>query len=145
MKDQGGASLRDYVEAWIAGRVPLPPIVQLLGIRLLTFGNGEGTAEVVVGPHLHNAMGSLHGGVLCDFADVTIGAAVASTLGPGEGFVTLSLAIDFLRGTQSGLLKAHARIVKRGSRVAFCACRIEDEHGAHVAELRSSCLIQRSE
>lgn len=134
--------LRDYVDDWLAGRVPPPPAVELIGIRLLGYSEGEGSAELAAGRKHHNAMGTVHGGVFCDLADVAIGAAVVSSLDAGESFTTLGLQIDFLRGVVDSLLTARARIVKRGSQVVFCECRIEDDKGRHVAQLSSTCLVR---
>jgi len=39
-------------------------------------------------------MGTLHGGVLCDLTDATMGRAFASTLEPEESFTTISLTIN---------------------------------------------------
>lgn len=136
------ATFRDYVDNWLAGRVPPPPILQLIGIRLLGYGDNEGSAELSAGPRHHNAMGTVHGGIFCDLADVAIGAAVVSTLAPGESFTTLGLQIDFLRGVVESRLTARAHVIKRGAQVAFCECRIEDEAGQHVAQLSSTCLVR---
>lgn len=138
------ATFRDYVDDWLAGRVAPPPILQLVGIRLLGYGDHEGTAELLAGPRHHNAMGTVHGGIFCDLADVAIGAAVVSTLKAGESFTTLGLQIDFLRGVVESKLTARARVLKRGAQVAFCECRIEDEAGQHVAQLSSTCLVRQA-
>jgi uncharacterized protein (TIGR00369 family) len=118
--------------------------VELLGIRLLRSAEGEGVAELDADLRHHNAMGAVHGGVLCDLADVAIGAAVVSILDAGETFATVSLYIDFLHGISSARLTARSRIVKRGSAVIFCECSIEDDAGRQVASVRSTCLLRRT-
>lgn len=125
------------------GEVTPPPVVQLIGIRLLGYTDGEGKAALSAGSRHHNAMGTVHGGVLCDLADVAIGAAVVSTLNEGESFTTLGIQIDFFHGVVESVLTATARVVKRGSSVIFCSCRIEDAEGHHVAQMNSTCLIRK--
>ena len=133
----------EYVDRWLDGSDSPPPIVELLGIRLLGYGNGEGRAELAAGRKHHNAMGRVHGGVLCDLADVAFGAAVTSVIGPGEAFLTINLHIDFLGGTDESLLTATARVLRRTRALVFCTCRIDDERGQQVAQLSSTCRIQR--
>lgn len=140
-----GQSFQDYVRAWIGGSAEPPPIAQLLGIRLTRSEGGEGRAEMSASEKHHNAMGTLHGGVFGHLADVAIGAAMVSVLNPGETFTTISLAVDFLRGTRNGEIIADARVVKRGRAVVFCECHVHDNTGQALADVRSSCLIRASE
>jgi uncharacterized protein (TIGR00369 family) len=139
----GTSSVRGYVDRWLVGEAPPPPVVELIGIRLLGYTDGEGKASLPAGSRHHNAMGTVHGGVICDLADVAFGAAVVSTLKEGETFTTLSMQADFLQGVVESVLTATARVVKRGSSVVFCSCRIEDAEGHHVAQLSSTCLIRK--
>jgi uncharacterized protein (TIGR00369 family) len=80
--------LRDLVDQWLGGAVPPPPIVQTLGIRLVAVSDGEASTEMPVTPSLWNAMGTLHGGVFADLADVTMGVALATAADEGESFTT---------------------------------------------------------
>ena len=86
----------------------------------------------------HNPMGTLHGGVLCDIADVAMGLAYGSTLEEGETFTTLELKINFLRPVRSARLVADGLVVQRGKigrsggmlgdRRAWTADREGDKH-----------------
>src|ERR1700730_2990982 len=74
----GGMSrLSRVVEQWLAAELELAPITALLGVRPVALGAGEARIEMTAEERLHNAMGTVHGGVLCDLADVAMGAAVA--------------------------------------------------------------------
>ena len=71
-------------------------------------------------------MGTLHGGVLCDIADVAMGSAYASTLEEGESFTTVDLRINFLRAGEEARLVADGAIVQRGRTVGMAECAITD-------------------
>ena len=74
-----------------------PPIAQLVGIRAVSFDEGKAVLELDAEGRHANPMGTLHGGVLCDLADLAMGAACYSTLEAGESFTTLELKINFLK------------------------------------------------
>ena len=61
---------------------------------------GESHLELDAGPQHANPMGTLHGRVLCDLADLAMGAAYASTLGSEETFTTLELKTCIPKITQ---------------------------------------------
>ncbi len=88
-------------------------------------------------------MGTLHGGVLCDIADLAMGAAYFSTLDEGESFTTLELKINFLRPVWQATLQAEAHVVKRGRVVGLVECDVFDEQRRLVARLSSTCMTLR--
>lgn len=88
-------------------------------------------------------MGTLHGGVYCDLADLAMGYAYASTLGEGESFTTIELKINFLRAVRQGTVTADARVVKAGSALGYVECEVKDEAGKLVAKAASTCLKLR--
>jgi Thioesterase superfamily len=59
-------------------------------------------------------MGTLHGGILCDIADATMGMAFASTLAPEESFTTVELKVNFFRPIWQAQLRAEGTVVQRG-------------------------------
>jgi uncharacterized protein (TIGR00369 family) len=90
-------------------------------------------------------MGTLHGGVLCDIADVAMGSAYASTLEEGESFTTLELKINFLRPVRAAHLVAEGSIVQRGRTVGLAECVVTDAQGRIVAKASSTCMTLRGE
>ena len=64
-------------------------------------------------------MGTLHGGVLCDLAHLSMGAAHATTLAEGESFTTLELKINFRKPFCTRKSGAIAGLVKRGKTVGM--------------------------
>lgn len=133
---------RQLIEAWQAGETELAPITGLLAVRPVSFGDGEAVVELEAGERLHNAMGTLHGGVVLDVADVAMGVAMASVLEEGEGFATLQSSVTYLRAVVAGRLEARARVVQRGRTVGHLECEVVDGEGRGVARVTSVCAIR---
>lgn len=134
--------LSKYVEKWLAGDLELAPITKLLGVRPVSLGEGEARIELTAGEHLHNAMGTVHGGIFCDLADVAMGAALATVTAEGESFSTLQLQMSYFLPVVDGRLGAHARVVRRGKGTAHLECDLEDGEGRVVARATSVCAIR---
>src|SRR5436189_3771411 len=118
----------------IADELPPPPIATLIGFRMVAVEPGSTRFEMDAGARHHNPMGTLHGGVLCDIADVAMGSAYAATLDEGESFTTLELKINFLRPVIASHLVADAVVVQRGKTVGLAECSITDERGRLIAK-----------
>jgi len=129
----------------IAGELPPPPIAQLIGFRLTAIEPGRSRFELDADARHHNPMGTLHGGVLCDIADIAMGSAYASTLEEGESFTTLELKINFLRPVRTAHLVADGLVVQRGRTVGMVECAVSDERGRLIARATSTCLTLRGE
>jgi uncharacterized protein (TIGR00369 family) len=145
MASGGGMSgLSQVVESWLAGERELAPITGLLGVRPVSLGDGEARLELTTGERLHNAMGTVHGGIFCDLADVAMGAALATVTADGESFTTLQLQMSYLLPVVEGRLGAHARVVRRGRGTAHLECDLEDGEGRLVARATSVCSIRQA-
>jgi uncharacterized protein (TIGR00369 family) len=138
------SQLSQYVEKWLEGDLELAPITKLLGVRPVSLGEGEARIELTAGKHLHNAMGTVHGGILCDLADVAMGAALATVTAEGESFSTLQLQMSYFLPVVEGRLGAHARVVRRGRGTAHLECDLEDGEGRLVARGTSVCSIRQA-
>jgi uncharacterized protein (TIGR00369 family) len=122
-----------------------PPIAQLLGIRAVTFDEGSAVLELEAEGRHANPMGTLHGGVLCDLADLAMGVACYSTLAAEESFTTLELKINFLKPVWTGRLTARAEVKKGGRSTVFLACEVHDDKNSLVAVASSTCMILRGD
>lgn len=138
------SKLSRYVEKWLAGELELAPITALLGVRPVSLGEGEARIEMTVGERVHNAMGTVHGGILCDLADVAMGAALATLTAEGESFSTLQLQMSYFLPIVEGRLGAHARVIRRGRGTAHLECDLEDGEGRLVGRASSVCAIRQS-
>lgn len=129
------------MSAWLRGETE-PPVATLIGIRLLDCQEGRARLELDAGQRHHNPMGTLHGGILCDLADVAMGVAMASTLGPGESFSTVELHIHYFRPVTEALLTATGRVSQRTRNTGFVECEIYNEGNQLVAKAASTCLVK---
>src|SRR2546429_934626 len=114
------------------GELPPPPVATLLGFTITAIQSGQAVVEFEATARHANPMGTLHGGVLCDLADLAIGAACYSAIAPGESFTTLELKINYLKPVWTGRLTAHAQVKKGGRTVALLECEVRDEKGSLV-------------
>jgi uncharacterized protein (TIGR00369 family) len=134
--------MKSLLEGWLDGDISPPPVADLVGITLLSCGSGQATASMTAGERHHNPMGIVHGGILCDLADVAMGVAAASTMGEAETFSTTNLSISYLRPVVEALLIAEAEVVLRGKNVIFLRCSIQDEEGSLIAQAASTCHVR---
>jgi uncharacterized protein (TIGR00369 family) len=134
-------ALKDSLDRWSKGQIAPPPVVGLIGITLLGYDAGTGTLELQTSSRHHNAMGTVHGGILCDLADVAMGVAVATVLTERETFTTLGIQMSYFHQIREGRLTAVAKTVRRGRTTAYCECDIVDEQETLVAKATSTCLI----
>jgi uncharacterized protein (TIGR00369 family) len=144
---QGGEARERNIEAMRRQGVGgfAPPVAQLLGMRAVDFEEGRAVLELDADARHANPMGTLHGGVLCDLADLAMGVACYSTLESGESFTTLELKINFLKPVWRGRLTARAQVKKGGRTTALLECVISDHKGSLVAFATSTCLILRGD
>jgi len=102
------------------------PFAELLGftLRIGRRGSGSCTAALDVHPELLNPNGVVHGGALFAIADTVMGAALHTTLAPGEYCATVEIKIHFLQPVSKGKIRGSARLVQRGSRIAVLEAHI---------------------
>lgn len=118
------------------------PIADLIGFTIGEAADGRAVGSFQPGPQHANPMGTLHGGVLCDLADATMGMAFMSTLGDGETLTTLDLHINFLHPVWTGQLRSEARVIQRGKSTGYVECDVLDvSSGKLVAKARSKCIV----
>jgi uncharacterized protein (TIGR00369 family) len=135
----------DQIQAMIRGEVPPAPVLNFVGMQLVSAEPGAAVVELRSDERHTNPMGTIHGGILCDIADAAMGIAYACTLEEGESFTTLELKINFLRPHRAGKLVATSRIVNSGRTVGLLACDVRDERERLIAHATSTCLTLRGE
>ena len=90
------------------------PISRLVGFDVLPGEPGEATVEIQCGPHHHNPMQRVHGGLIAALADAAMGIAFGRTLLDHEDFSTIEMKINFIRPVRDGRVVAKAKVVERG-------------------------------
>jgi uncharacterized protein (TIGR00369 family) len=133
------------LEQILRGGAPPPPIAQLLGLKLTGVRPARVVIEVDASARHANPMGTLHGGVICDLADLAMGAAMATTLEDEESFTTLDLTSKFFKPIWNARLRATGYVVKRTRTLGLVECDVEDDKGSLVAKVYSSCMVLRGD
>ena len=128
----------------ISGETPGAAVGDLIGMRIVAADVGTATFEIEVGPEHSSPPGTVHGGILCDLADASMGCANLSRLEEGETFTTVELKINFLKPVWEGRLTAVGTVIKAGRTIALCESRVTDAEGSLVAYATSTCMTQRA-
>jgi uncharacterized protein (TIGR00369 family) len=110
-----------------------PPIMKTLGMELLEARDGRATMKLRVGSRFHNPMGTVHGGIMTDLADATMGLALMTTLNADESFTTLELKMNFLRPVVDDELMSEAKVLHRGRTIALVESVLKNREGKEVA------------
>jgi uncharacterized protein (TIGR00369 family) len=133
----------DFLRALIAGEIPPPPAIQLLGIAFVSVDPGSARMQMPAAEYLFNPLGSVHGGSLATLLDSVMGCAVHSTLPVGRGYTTLEFKMNFLRAAteRSGVLTAVGQVIHGGRRQAVAEGRLSDASGHLVATASTTCLL----
>jgi uncharacterized protein (TIGR00369 family) len=136
-------TILEEAQKMLRGESSPPPVGRLLGLVLKSIEPGRAVFQMEADDRHHNPMGTLHGGVYCDLADLAMGYAYAATLSEAETFTTIELKINFFRAVRKATLTAEARVVKAGSSVGYVECEVKDESGKLVAKAASTCMKLR--
>jgi len=130
----------------VAGRRPLSPASQRLGLRFLEAepGSGRIRVEFSAGEELTNPHGRLQGGFLAAMLDETLGGALATTLAAGEFAVSLEIKVSFLRPADPGTLVGEGRVTQRGRSIAFLEGSLRDPDGEILATATTTARLLHS-
>lgn len=132
------------MQKMINGEVSPPPIAQLIGVKFVHIEEGKTVFELECNTEKHaNPMGTIHGGILVDLADMAMGSAFLSMLEMDETFTTVELKINYLKPIWNEKITAKAEVIKKGSTIGLINCNVYDEGGALVAHALSTCMILR--
>jgi uncharacterized protein (TIGR00369 family) len=135
----------EFLQAISEGRLPPPPIAQLIGAELVSVGEGEVVFRCTPDESTYNPIGMIHGGLLCTLLDSAAGCAVHTELPPGAGYASIEIKVSFLRAVQAGngALEVQGRSLKVGRRVAFAEAHARDANGELVGHATSSLALVR--
>lgn len=125
--------MNDGLDLAVAQKVlAAQPFSNLLGARLVAFGQGEATLELDIRDDLRQQNGFVHGGVLSYAADNALTFAAGTVV--GARVLTAGFTIDYLRPADGTLLRARAEVVKAGRTRVVCRCDLltVDDAGAEV-------------
>lgn len=141
-----GLSGLEQLQAMVDGKVPHPPIMDLMDMASFEPEPGKVVVTMRAQEFHYNPLGGVHGGVIATLLDTAAGCSVHTTLEVGEMYTSLDLTTKFLRPVtiDSGLLRCEGRVLNRGRRVALAEAKLTDQAGRLVAHATSTCLIIRA-
>ncbi|WP_312944573.1 PaaI family thioesterase [Stutzerimonas kunmingensis] len=121
-------------------------ISQLLGFRIVEIAEAFAIIELDANVSLHgNQQGTIHGGLLCELADATIGTAHSTIMASGESFTSIDLKATFLRPVWNSRLRACAWADHRGRTISHYRCEVHREDGKLVASFSSAIMNLRGD
>ena len=138
-----GLSGTEHLRAMMAGDLPPPPVMALLGITLGSVEEGIVRMYLEAAEYLYNPIGTVHGGILATILDSVMGCAVHSTLPVGRSYTTLEIKVNYLRGLTeaSGPVRGIGTVVHAGRQMAVAEARAVDEAGRLYATASTTCLV----
>lgn len=121
------------------------PVCHLLRMQVEELEAGRAVVVMEAALDMANPFGTVHGGILCDLADMAMGTAFMSTLEAGQGLATVELKINYLRPVGEGQLRAEAKVTHRGRATGFVECEVRNAEGKLAAKAASTCMIVTDE
>jgi len=133
----------EFLQAIRDGRLPPPPIAQLLGFSLAEVEPGHAVFECTPGEQHYNPIGVVHGGLAMTLLDSAMGCCVQSKMPAGGGYTTLEAKTNLVRPITmtTGKLRAIGKLVHLGNRVATAEGRLEDAAGKLYAHASTTCIV----
>lgn len=133
----------EFLEALVAGRLPPPPIAQLLGFRLVEVAPGHAVFECTPGEQHYNPIGVVHGGLAMTLLDSCMGCSVHTVMPAGSGYTTLEAKVNLVRAITSstGTIRAIGKLIHSGKSIATAEGRIVDAAGKLYAHGTTTCII----
>ncbi len=133
----------DVLKQIVDGRLPIPPIAELVGFTLGEVEEGRVVFSAVPEFRHYNPIGSVHGGFAATLLDSCMGCAVHSTLKAGTGYTTLEFKVNLVRGLtdKTGEVFAEGRVVHVGRQTATAEGTIKDKNGRVYAHASTTCLL----
>jgi uncharacterized protein (TIGR00369 family) len=133
----------EFLRAMRDGKLPPPPIAELLGFKLVEVEPGRAVFEVQPGERHYNPIGVVHGGLAMTLLDSAMGCSVQTQMPAGGGYTTLEAKTNLVRAitAETGLLRAIGKVVHVGERIATAEARLEDKAGKLYAHATTTCIV----
>jgi uncharacterized protein (TIGR00369 family) len=134
---------RAFLEAIRDGKLPPPPVAQLLDFTLAEVDEGRVVITMAPQEFHFNPIGTVHGGMIATLLDSVMGLAVHSKLPAGRGYTTLEIKVNYVRGVTvgTGPVWAIGRIVHLGRQTALVEADLTDASGKLLSQASSTCLV----
>lgn len=133
----------EFLQRIADGRLPAPPIAELLGFEPKEVEKGRAVFVSTPDSRLYNPIGSVHGGYAATLLDSCMACAVHSMLKAGQGYTTVELKVNFVRplSADTGEIQAEGKIIQVGRQIASAEGRLTDARGRLLAHATTTCLV----
>jgi uncharacterized protein (TIGR00369 family) len=132
----------EQVRMLTSGKVQLPPIHYLTGMRPTEVGVGSSTFVMPITGWLLTPQGLMTAGEIAILADGPLGCAIQTVLPPATGYTTTELSINMVRPVpRQGQLLARGRLVHGGRQLGLSEVFVTDDVGRLIAHGTSRCVI----
>ena len=141
-----GLSGLEYFRRMLAGELPAPPMLQLMGIRLVEVDKGRVVFAATAEERFYNGTGVAHGGFAATLLDTALGCAINTTTPAGKRFTTLELKVNLTRPLTiaAGEVRCEGVAIHVGGRTATAEARIVDRNGKLYAHGSTTCIVVES-
>ena len=133
----------EFLRAIRDGRLPPPPIAQLMGFSLVEVEPGYAVFECVPGEQHYNPIGAVHGGLAMTLLDSAMACSVQTRMPDKAGYTTLEAKTNLVRpiSATTGKLRAIGKVLHVGGRIATAEGRLEDAAGKLYAHATTTCIV----
>jgi uncharacterized protein (TIGR00369 family) len=138
-----GLSGKAILQGVIDGTLPQALISQTMTFWIVEVGDGFAAFEGEPGPHLLNAMGTVHGGWALTLIDSATGCAGLTLLPAGTGYTTIETKANLTRPITptTGRVRAEGRVVSQGRQIISCEASVRDRDGRVLAHGTSTLMV----
>ncbi len=132
-----------FLRAIAEGRIPPPPIAELMGFDLVEVGEGRVVFSVEPREYHYNTIGMVHGGLAATLLDSAMGCAVHSALPEGRAYTTLEIKVNYVRALKrdSGRVRAIGKVIHVGGKVATAEGSLVDAADKLYAHGTTTCIL----
>jgi acyl-CoA thioesterase len=121
------------------------PHYRLLGMKVTEIKGGESRIQMPFKQDLTHPYGIVHGGAMASLADSAVAMALIGLVEPQDRITTIEFKINFFAPVSKGELKAHAKIIHKGSKTAVGDVEVINEEGKLVAKVIATYSIMRGD
>ncbi|NYT01669.1 MAG: PaaI family thioesterase [Methanosarcinales archaeon] len=118
------------------------PFFVMMGIDVVSFGQGQAELTMEVRPEMMNGAGWMQGGLFTALCDEAMALALFTVLEEGEGIATVSESTSFVQGVRKGYISATGRVIRKGRRIVFTEGEaVRKSDGALLSRTTASFVI----
>ncbi len=129
----------DHIRATMDGRVPHPPMLDLMGVKIVQVERGRIVVRSKPEKQHGNRIGTTHGGFTATVLDTAMALAVNSMAEPGEASATVDLNIHFLKAMspKTGVVECEGKVMVSRRTLVTAEAWLRDPDGEVCAHATS--------